>query len=133
VQEKQETIMPSGLDGVVAAETVLSHTDRGRGMLWVRGVALPDLVARYGYEGTIALLWESFAGDGLTRTGIHTELGSARVAAFAGLDAWLDAAARPPLFEGVRLCLATLPDTVRPVAIIAALSVGVPALLRRFR
>ncbi len=36
--------MPSGLDGIVAADTVLSHTDRERGMLWVRGVALPELV-----------------------------------------------------------------------------------------
>jgi citrate synthase len=125
--------MPSGLDGVVAAETGLSHTDRERGMLWVRGVAMPDLAARHGYEGTIALLWEGFAGDGLTRTGIHTELGAARVAAFVGLETWLSAAARRPLFEGVRLCLATLPDTVPPMAIIAALSVGVPALLRRFR
>jgi citrate synthase len=81
--------MPSGLDGVVAAETGLSHTDRERGMIWVGGVALPDLVARHGYEGTIALLWEGFAGDGLTRTSVRTELGTARVAAFAGLDAWL--------------------------------------------
>jgi citrate synthase len=125
--------MPSGLDGVVAAETGLSHTDRGRGMLWVRGVAIPDLAARHGYEGTIALLWEGFAGDGLTRTSARTELGTARVAAFAGLEPWLDAAARRPLFEGVRLCLATLPDTVPPAATIAALSVGVPTLLRRFR
>jgi citrate synthase len=122
--------MPSGLECVVAAETVLSHTDRERGMIWVRGVALPDLVAGHGYEGTIALLWEGFAGDGLTRTGIGTELGAARAAAFAGLEAWLDAAARRPLFEGVRLCLAALPDNTPPAAIIAALSVGVPALLR---
>ena len=122
--------MPDGLEGVVAAETVLSHTDRERGMIWVRRVALPDLVARHGYEGTIALLWEGFAGDGLTRAGVRTELGSARLAAFAGLDVWLDPAARRPLFEGVRRCLAALPDDTKPAAIIAALSVGVPALLR---
>ena len=60
--------MPSGLAGVVAVETVLSHTDRERGMLWVRGVALPDLVARHGYGGTVALLSEGFAGDGLRIT-----------------------------------------------------------------
>jgi citrate synthase len=32
--------MQTGLDGVVAAETVLCHTDRERGMLWMRGVAV---------------------------------------------------------------------------------------------
>ena len=122
--------MPNGLDGIVAADTVLSHTDRERGMVWVRGVALPDLVARHGYEGTVALLWEGFAGDGLTCAGIHGDLGPARVAMFAGVQTWLDAAAHRPLFEGVRLCLATLPDTAPPPAIIAALTVGVPALLR---
>ena len=66
--------MQSGLDGVVAAETVLSDTDRERGMIWVRGVALPDLVASHGYEGTIALLWDGFAGKGLTRAGVRAEL-----------------------------------------------------------
>src|ERR1700722_3705229 len=133
VQRQQDSIMPSGLDGIVAADTVLSHTDRERGMLWVRGVALPDLVARHGYEGTVALLWEGFAGNGLTHTGIREELGSARLAAFADLDGWLGAATRRPLFEGVRRCLAALPDTLPPAGIIAALSVGVPALLRGAR
>jgi citrate synthase len=119
-----------GLEGVVAAETVLSHTDRERGMIWVRGIALPDLPDRHGYEGTLALLWEGFAGDGLSRAGIRSELGAARLAAFAGLAAWLEPAARRPLFEGVRRCLAALADDAPPAAIIAALSVGVPALLR---
>src|SRR5271157_5176119 len=96
--------MQSGLDNVVAAETVLSHTDRERGMIWVRGVALPDLVASHGYEGRVALLWEGFAGQSLTRTAIHAELGASRQAAFAGLGAWLDEAAHRPLAEGVRLC-----------------------------
>jgi len=122
--------MTSGLDDVVGAETVLSHTDRERGMIWVRGVALPDLVAQHGYEGTVALLWEGFAGDGLTRSGIAAELAAARVAAFDGLGAMLDDVATRPLDEAVRLCLATLPDDLPPAAIIGALSVAVPALLR---
>jgi citrate synthase len=121
--------MPSGLEGVVAAETVLSHTDREQGMIWVRGVALPELVALHGYEGTVALLWEGFAGDGLTRAGIAAELAAARLAAFDGRDAWLTDAAARPLAEGVRLALARLPDVTAPAAIVGALSVAVPALL----
>ena len=34
--------MAGGLDGVVAAETVLSHTDRTNGMVWVRGQAIAE-------------------------------------------------------------------------------------------
>ena len=37
--------MKPGLDGVVVAETVLSHADPARGMLWVRGHAVAELVA----------------------------------------------------------------------------------------
>jgi len=125
--------MPSGLDGIVAADTVLSHTDRERGMLWVRGVALPELVALHGYEGTVALLWQGFAGDDITRAGMAAELGAARVAAFDAVGGWLPAAGRRPLFEGVRRCLATLADDTPPAGIVATLSVAVPALLRTAR
>src|SRR5439155_1660472 len=59
--------MDSGLAGLIAAETVLSHSDGARGILWVRGHTLPELVADFGYEGAVGLLWEGFAGDGLGR------------------------------------------------------------------
>ena len=59
--------LDSGLAGFVAAETVLSHSDGARGILWVRGYTLPDLVARFGYDGAVGLLWEGFAGDGIDR------------------------------------------------------------------
>ena len=61
--------MRGGLEGVVAAETVLSTADPKRNMLWMRGVPVPRLVAEYGYEGTIALLWQGFVPDALTREG----------------------------------------------------------------
>ena len=75
--------MDSGLEGVVAAQTVLSHSDGGRGIMWVRGHTLGELVADYGYEGAVGVLWEGFAGDGLSRAGIRAALGAGRVAAFA--------------------------------------------------
>jgi citrate synthase len=122
--------MSGGLDGVVAAETVLSHTDSARGMVWVRGHDLPDLVANHGFEGTIALLWEGFAGDGLTRCALTEAFGAARVAAFAGLDMWMDRARGGSLFEGVRIGLACQPDTATPAELVGAMTVIVPALLR---
>jgi citrate synthase len=122
--------MSGGLEGVIAAETVLSHSDPARGMVWVRGHPLPDLVANYGFEGTIALLWEGFAGDGLTRAGLTKAFGAARMAAFSGLDAWLGLTRGRSLFEGVRLGLACQSDTAAPVALVGAMTVIVPALLR---
>lgn len=122
--------MSAGLDGVLAAETVLSHTDRGNGMVWVRGHDLPDLVAHHGYEGMVALLWDGFAGDGLTRGGVIADLGAARAAAFVDLPRWLPLATGRPLYEGVRLALAAQPDGAGPAALLGALTVAVPALLR---
>jgi hypothetical protein len=44
--------MTIGLDGVIAAETILSSTDRTNGMVGVGGHDLPPWVARHGVEGT---------------------------------------------------------------------------------
>lgn len=122
--------MDSGLEGVIAAETVLSHSDGERGILWVRGHTLPELVAEHGYEGAVAVLWEGFAAHGLSRAGVRAELGAARQAAFARLGDWLDAAVRRPLIEGVRLSLAFLPEDSRPTGILGSLPVAIAALLR---
>ena len=123
--------MASGLDGVVAAETILSHSDAATGMVWVRGKDLPSLAADYGFEGTVALLWDGFAGDGLTRDGVAAALGQARAAAFAGVSQWLALTAGRPLFQGVRIALASVPDSATSVDLVAAFTVLVPALIRQ--
>lgn len=122
--------MASGLDGVVAAETVLSLTDQANGMVWVRGRDLPTLASEYGFEGTVALLWDGFAGDSLTRDGMLLSFGMARVAAFAALDQWLPGTKGRGLFEGVRIAIAAQPDSAGPADLVAALTVAVPALVR---
>jgi citrate synthase len=119
-----------GLEGVVAADTVLSHVDGERGILLVRGRTLDELVSRHGYEGAIALLWDGFVGQGLTRDLMRAALGAARRRAFERLDRWLEVAARHPLTEAVRMCLAALPEDSAPADIAAALPVGIAALLR---
>jgi citrate synthase len=122
--------MSGGLEGVVIADTVLSLIDPANGRLWVRGVELPALVELHGYEGTVALLWEGFAGEGLTRANMQAALGVARQAAFGHLATWLPVASTQPLDVGVRVGLAMLPDDTTPVGIAATLAVGVPALWR---
>jgi citrate synthase len=122
--------MSGGLEGVIAAETVLSHTDPARGMVWVRGHDLPDLVANHGFEGTIALLWDGFISDGVTRDSVTASFGAARLAAFAGLDGWLPRTRGRSLYEGVRHGLAFQPDSAQPADLVGAMTVIVPALLR---
>ncbi len=120
----------SGLAGLIAAETVLSHSDGARGILWVRGHTLPELVADFGYEGAVGLLWEGFAGDGLSREAMRAQLGAGRALAFARLADWLGQARTRPLVEGVRLALAALPEDSTQAAILATLPVAIAALLR---
>jgi citrate synthase len=122
--------MDSGLAGLVAAETVLSHSDGARGILWVRGHTLSELVADFGYEGAVGVLWEGVAGDGLSRAAMCAQLGGGRELAFARLGDWLGAARTRPIVEGVRLALASLPDESAPAAILATLPVAIAALLR---
>jgi citrate synthase len=122
--------MSEGLEGVVAAQTVLSHADGEQGIVWVRGHKIDELVAHHGYEGTIALLWEGFAGQGLTREAIRQQLGAGRALAFSRLGDWLPTAARREPIEGMRLALAALPDASTAAEIVAALPIAVAALLR---
>ena len=121
--------MANGLEGVVAAETVLSHSDGERGIIWVRGHTIPDLVAQ-GFEAAVALMWEGFAGENLTRGRMIEMFGSARALAFSRLGEWLPAAARREPLEATRLLLAAVPDESTPAEVAAALPVGIAALIR---
>src|SRR5215472_7306236 len=125
--------MDGGLEGVVAAETVLTNIDGSTGTWLLRGHALGEVVEGHGYEGAIALLWEGFAGPGLTRAAITAAFAEGRAIAFARLPTWLPTARGRPLGEGVRRLLAALPDDSTPAEIAAALPVGIAALLRAER
>jgi citrate synthase len=125
------SLMTDGLEGVIAVETVLSHADGEGGMVWVRGHTIIDLVAHHGYEGAVALLWDGFAGERLTRQSVLVQLGEARTVAFSRLASWLPTAANRPLIEGVRIALAALPEDSFASNILAVLPVALAALLRK--
>lgn len=65
-----------GLDGVVVADTVLSHVDGEAGELWLRGWRVEDLARRGSFEDLVALLWH---GDLDQAGAVRDALGGARV------------------------------------------------------
>lgn len=124
--------MSTGLEGIVAAETVLSHVDGARGELVLRGLRLEE-AARLGFEEVTALLWQGFAPEADAPEALAGRLGQARLAAFAVAEPLLPAASRLAPVEGLRLLLSALPDaeeTPHHVMAVAAAPVFAAALGR---
>ena len=86
---------PIGLDGVPAAETVLSHVDGERGELIIAGERVGDLVRKTGFEGVTARLWSGGTGQPVGEATVRAALGAARERAFARLAGPAGNYARP--------------------------------------
>ena len=120
--------MSSGLEDVVAAETVLSDVDGVRGRLIVRGVQLDDLVVGSRFEDVLKLLFEGF----FPIDDLKAQLGAARLAVFDAVSIDRDVAELPPT-DAMRTLLARLPDgddLQTALSLLAAPAVFTPALLR---
>src|SRR3981081_128168 len=74
-----------GLDGVPAAETVLSHVDGERGELIIAGEHVGELARKNGFEGVTARLWSGATGQPVGDATVRAALGEARQRAFARL------------------------------------------------
>lgn len=100
--------MSDGLEGVVAAETVLSEVDGQAGRLIIRGHSLDELAGRTTYEEVTRLLWDGFFDD--LPDDLAPALAAARVEVFAEVAA-LDTGLldRTPI-EGMRALTARLAD-----------------------
>lgn len=96
-----------GLEGVIAAETVLSDVDGAAGRLIIRGHSLDEIAGRWTFEQVVGLLWSGFFAD--LPDDLRSALGVARgeVAHHIALDAAL--AALPPI-EAMRALTARLAD-----------------------
>lgn len=123
--------MSDGLEGVVAAETVLSEVDGAAGVLIVRGRSLDELAGRITYEQMVGLLFEGFYPD--LPADVPAALGQARVEVFpevAALDTGL--LDRTPI-EAMRALTARLADgdeTTVALRHIAAPAVFTAAVVR---
>src|SRR5262245_24112173 len=122
--------MTSGLEGIVAAETALSHVDGAAGRLVIRGRALAELARDHGFEGTTGLLWSvTLPPERTTRAAVAAALGAARVAAWPLVPRVVAATAGLAPMPALRAGLAMLPP---PAAVgdAAAAAVGaIPVLL----
>ncbi len=98
----------SGLDGVVVADTALSHVDGEHGRLIVRGYSVEALVERATFEEACALLWNGLWPSTHERDGVRAALAEARAEAFAMLASLSGALVTPDSMEGVRAAVGHL-------------------------
>ena len=99
----------SGLEGVVAAETVLSDVDGQAGRLVIRGLELSELAGRVSFEAAAHLLLQGMFDDLPPAPELAAGLARARVEVFG------ETAAMPSLWltdpvERLRALTARLPD-----------------------
>jgi citrate synthase len=123
-----------GLDGVPAAETVLSHVDGERGELIIAGDHVAELAAQSSFEGVTARLWNAATGQVLSEANVRASLGAARERAFARLPELLGAARGLSIVDGFRAGIAGLraESGLEPEAVIVgALPVIAGALVQR--
>jgi len=97
-----------GLDGVPAAETVLSHVDGERGELIIAGEHIADLAGKSSFEGVTARLWSGASGRTLSEADVRKSLGAARERAFARLPDLLPATRGLSIVDGFRAAIAGL-------------------------
>ena len=125
---------PIGLDGIPAAETVLSHVDGERGELIIAGERVGDLVRNSGFEGVTARLWSGGTGQPVAEATVRAALGEARQRAFARLPNLLEATRGLSIVDGFRAAIAGLhaeSGLPHEATIVGALPVIAGALVQR--
>jgi citrate synthase len=100
----------TGIDDVVAAETVLSDVDGTGGRLIIRGVPVEELAPSATAESAASLLFGGFFPDLPDEKGLARALGDARRKAFLRLEPQLPAIASLPPVEALRAGLSFMPD-----------------------
>jgi citrate synthase len=132
----QFTKSPIGLDGVPAAETVLSHVDGERGELVIAGEHVGDLAGRSSFESVTARLWNAASGKTLSEANVRASLGTARERAFARLPELLPATRGLSIVDGFRAAVAGLRaenGLEHEATIVGAFPVIAGALVQRTR
>jgi citrate synthase len=126
--------MAEGLEGVIAAHTILSDVDGDAGRLVIRGYSLDQLVGRTRFAAAAHLLWCGFFEDLPDVSALEVRLGQARAAVFARMISTGGVPAGLNAVESVRALLARLPDgddLDTAIMLLAAPAVFTAAVARR--
>src|SRR3569832_360541 len=99
---------PIGLDGIPAAETVLSHVNGEQGELIIAGEHVADLAAPSNIDAVTARLWNGATGRTVNETEVQMSLCMARQRAFARLPELLAASCGLSIIDGFRVGMAAL-------------------------
>ena len=115
---------PRGLDGVVAAQTRLSHVDGLAGELIIGGYELKELAGKVSFEAAAHLLWKGALPKGDELKTLRAEMAKQRKLPPETLNV-LRAAAKAPAIDALRMACATLSldlangDDISPAADLA--------------
>jgi citrate synthase len=115
---------PRGLDGVVAAQTRLSHVDGLGGELIIAGYELKELAGRVSFEEAAHLLWKGALPTHAELSALRTEMSALRKLPAETVNV-LRAAAKAPAIDALRMACATLSldlpnaDDISPAADLA--------------
>ena len=110
-----------GLDGVVAAQTRLSHVDGQAGELIIAGYELKELAGHVSFEEAAYLLWNGALSTPAALTEMRREIAGLRELPEVTLQVIRAAASAPPI-DVLRMACATLsldlnnPDDISPAA-----------------
>jgi citrate synthase len=110
-----------GLDGVVAAQTRLSHVDGQAGELIIAGYELKELAGHVSFEEAAYLLWNGALPTPAALTEMRREIAGLRELPEVTLQVIRAAATAPPI-DVLRMACATLsldlnnPDDISPAA-----------------
>ncbi|HTW72474.1 MAG TPA: citrate synthase/methylcitrate synthase [Acetobacteraceae bacterium] len=125
-------VFNKGLEGVIAAETVLSEVDGEAGRLVLRGHRLQDIAGQQSVEWLIGELWRGFAQGNLSEPTVRRDLGAMRVGVFGDILPLLPQASRLAPIEALRLLVAAISDDAPdlPLRLTATVAVGLAGVLR---
>lgn len=100
----------TGLEGVIAADTVLSEVDGQAGRLIVRGHLFDELAGRCSFEDMLQILLEGFFEPAGSDAAFRADLGRAREQVFALLPQDTELCQRLSPIETLRAWMARLAD-----------------------
>jgi citrate synthase len=109
MKQRSQTVLASGLDGVVAAETRLSAVDGEAGELTIAGFPVEQLAGRATFEEIVYLLWHDVLPDPKQLATFREELGARRALPSATLNLLRAATAeRVPAMDALRMAAGTV-------------------------